>query len=72
MSTMTCQRGIKYPQYLQVFYDGRPVHPDEWRYDAANNRVYFGPPPDGGVLVEIAYYYQANSLIIWRKSWQKK
>jgi len=49
---------VKYPQYLQVFYDGRPVHPDEWRYDAANNRVYFGPLPDGGVLVEIAYYYQ--------------
>jgi len=49
---------VKYPQYLQVFYDGRPAHPDEWRYDAANNRVYFGPLPDGGVLVEIAYYYQ--------------
>ena len=49
---------IKYPQYLQVFYDGYPAHPDKWRFDDANNRVYFNPPPDGGVLVEIAYYYQ--------------
>jgi hypothetical protein len=43
---------------LQVFYDGRPAHPDEWRYDDVNNRVFFNPPPDGNVLVEIAYYYQ--------------
>jgi hypothetical protein len=49
---------VKYPQYLQVFYDGRPAHPDEWRYDDVNNRVFFNPPPDGNVLVEIAYYYQ--------------
>ena len=51
---------VKYPQYLQVFYDGRPAHPDEWRYDDANNRVYFSPLPAGGVLVEIAYYYQPS------------
>ena len=49
---------VKYPQYLQVFYDGRPVHPDEWRYDAASNTVWFNPLPDANVLVEIAYYYQ--------------
>jgi hypothetical protein len=49
---------VKYPQYLQVFYNGTPAHPNEWRYDSATNTVAFNPMPDGGVLVEIAYYYQ--------------
>ena len=49
---------VKYPQYLQVFYNGVPAHPDEWRYDSATNTVKFNPLPRGGVLVEIAYYYQ--------------
>jgi len=49
---------VKYPQYLQVFYDGRPVHPDEWRFDSASNTVWFNPLPAGNVLVEIAYYYE--------------
>ena len=31
---------VKYPQYLQVFYDGTPVHPDEWRYDLV--QILFG------------------------------
>lgn len=51
---------VRYPQYLQIFYDGRPAHPDEWRFDAAQNRVYFNTLPSGGVLVEIAYYYMPH------------
>lgn len=51
---------VKYPQYLQVFYDGRPAHPDEWRYDSVSNTVWFNPLPNANVLVEIAYYYQTT------------
>jgi hypothetical protein len=49
---------VKYPQYLQVFYNGIPADPTTFRYEPTENRVYFNPLPDGGVLVEIAYYYQ--------------
>lgn len=51
---------VKYPQYLQVFYDGMPANPNEWRYDATQNRVYFNTLPSGGVLVEIAYHYMPH------------
>ena len=29
-----------------------------WYYVAAENRIYFNKVPNGGSLVEIAYYYQ--------------
>mgnify|MGYP001292804962 FL=1 len=51
---------VKYPQYLQVFYNGSPAHPDEWRFDSVTNTIWFNRLPAGGVLVEIAYYYQST------------
>tara|TARA_B100001248_G_scaffold258450_1_gene242601 strand:- start:445 stop:1425 length:981 start_codon:yes stop_codon:yes gene_type:complete len=51
---------VKYPQYLQVFYNGSPAHPDEWRFDSVTNTIWFNQLPAGGVLVEIAYYYQST------------
>ncbi len=45
-----------YDDRIYVFVDGVPY--SDWYYEPAENRVYFSVLPDGGTLVEIAYYYQ--------------
>mgnify|MGYP003137957555 CR=1 FL=1 len=52
-----------YEDRIYVFIDGTEqpatVGTDVyWRYVAAENRIYFDKVPNGGSLVEIAYYYQ--------------
>ena len=52
-----------YEDRIHVFIDGveqeAVVGPDTyWRYEPSENRVYFDKVPQGGSLVEIAYYYQ--------------
>lgn len=45
-----------YDDRIYVFVDGVPYA--DWRYEPAENRVYFDVIPPGGSLVEIAYYYE--------------
>ena len=45
-----------YDDRIYVFVDGVPYN--DWYYEPAENRVYFTILPDGGSLVEVAYYYQ--------------
>tara|TARA_Y100000593_G_scaffold92588_1_gene184738 strand:- start:1852 stop:2790 length:939 start_codon:yes stop_codon:yes gene_type:complete len=45
-----------YDDRIYVFVDG--VIYTDWYYEPAENRVYFTVLPEGGTLVEIAYYYQ--------------
>ena len=45
-----------YDDRIYVFVDGVPFN--DWYYEPAENRVYFTTLPDGGSLVEVAYYYQ--------------
>jgi hypothetical protein len=52
-----------YEDRIYVFIDGveqpATVGTDVyWRYVAAENRIYFDKVPNGGSLVEIAYYYE--------------
>jgi hypothetical protein len=45
-----------YNDRIYVFVDGVPYY--DWYYEPAENRVYFTVIPEGGALVEVAYYYQ--------------
>tara|TARA_Y100000114_G_C11756894_1_gene327324 strand:- start:1622 stop:2536 length:915 start_codon:yes stop_codon:yes gene_type:complete len=45
-----------YNDRIYVFIDGVPS--SDWYYEPTENRVYFTVIPDGGALVEVAYYYQ--------------
>ena len=45
-----------YDDRIYVFVDGVPY--SDWYYEPAENRVYFTVIPQGGTLVEVAYYYQ--------------
>ena len=45
-----------YDDRIYVFVDGVPY--SDWYYEPAENRVYFTVIPEGGTLVEVAYYYQ--------------
>ena len=45
-----------YDDRIYVFVDGVPY--TDWYYEPAENRVYFTVIPEGGALVEVAYYYQ--------------
>ena len=45
-----------YNNRIYVFIDGVPDF--NWRYEPAENRIYFDTMPDEKSLVEIAYYYQ--------------
>jgi hypothetical protein len=52
-----------YEDRIYVFVDGAEVKETDgvdifWHYVASENRIYFDKVPDGGTLVEVAYYYE--------------